>query len=348
MIGCDPIVAAAKASLAVMRAGRTCVALNTHATPTAAFVSDPDWQFPAGQCESLVLEAVGPDHIGKLDADALAVQLLGDSIYTNPLMLGYAWQQGKVPLSHAALMRAIELNGVQIENNKAAFEWGRRAAAEPKEVKALVRTGQVIELVKRSTNLDDMIAKRVEFLTDYQNAAYAEQYKRFVDTVRAKEADLVFSRTATRPDATRPSTKLTEAVARYLFKLMAYKDEYEVARLHTRPPLPRQASRRSSRARWARTSSSPTTSRRRRSPSATTKGELQKRRFGPWMLSAFRVLAQAQGPARHRLRSVRPHRGAPHRAGPDRRVPRGDRGGAAHASAPRTWRWRSRSRGCRR
>ena len=174
MIGCDPIVAAAKASLAVMRAGRTYVALNTHATPTAAFVSDPDWQFPAGQCESLVLEAVGPDHIGKLDADALAVQLLGDSIYTNPLMLGYAWQQGKVPLSHAALMRAIELNGVQIENNKAAFEWGRRAAAEPKEVKALVRTGQVIELVKRSTNLDDMIAKRVEFLTDYQNAAYAD------------------------------------------------------------------------------------------------------------------------------------------------------------------------------
>ena len=76
-----------------------------------------------------MLEAVGPDHIGKLDADALAVQLLGDSIYTNPLMLGYAWQQGKVPLSHAALMRAIELNGVQIENNKAAFEWGRRAAA---------------------------------------------------------------------------------------------------------------------------------------------------------------------------------------------------------------------------
>jgi indolepyruvate ferredoxin oxidoreductase len=100
VIACDPIVAAAKASLAVMRAGRTWVALNTHATPTAAFVSNPDWQFPAGQCESLVLEAVGPEHIGKVDADTLAVQLLGDSIYTNPLMLGYAWQQGKVPLSH--------------------------------------------------------------------------------------------------------------------------------------------------------------------------------------------------------------------------------------------------------
>ena len=132
VIGCDPIVAAGKATLAVMRDGRTYVALNTHATPTAAFVSDPDWQFPAGQLRGGGrCEAVGPDHIGKLDADALAVQLLGDSIYTNPLMLGYAWQQGRVPLSHAALMRAIELNGVQVENNKAAFEWGRRAAARP-------------------------------------------------------------------------------------------------------------------------------------------------------------------------------------------------------------------------
>jgi indolepyruvate ferredoxin oxidoreductase len=294
VIGCDPIVAAARASLAVMRAGRTYVALNTHATPTAAFVSDPDWQFPAGQCEALVLEAVGPDHVGKLDADTLAVQLLGDSIYTNPLMLGYAWQQGKVPLSHAALMRAIELNGVQVENNKAAFEWGRRAAAEPKEVKALVRTGQVIELVKRSTNLDDMIAKRVEFLTDYQNAAYAEEYKRFVDAVRAKEADLVFSRTATRPDATRPSTKLTEAVARYLFKLMAYKDEYEVARLHSDhrflEKVAAQFEGKMGRDFQLAYHLAPPAIARRNS-----KGELQKRRFGPWMLSAFRFLAKLKG-----------------------------------------------------
>ncbi|MCE9657080.1 MAG: indolepyruvate ferredoxin oxidoreductase family protein [Burkholderiales bacterium] len=294
VIGCDPIVAANKASLAVMRAGRTYVALNTHATPTAAFVSDPDWQFPAGKCESLVLEAVGPQHIGKLDADALAVQLLGDSIYTNPLMLGYAWQQGRIPLSHAALMRAIELNGVQVENNKAAFEWGRRAAAEPKEVKALVRTGQVIELVKRSTNLDDMIAKRVEFLTAYQNAAYAEQYRRFVDTVRGKEAELVFSRTATRPDAAKPSTKLTEAVARYLFKLMAYKDEYEVARLHSDTRfLEKVASQFEGTLgkdfQLAYHLAPPAIARR------NDKGELQKQKFGPWMLSAFRVLARLKG-----------------------------------------------------
>ena len=294
VIGCDPIVAANKASLAVMRAGRTYVALNTHATPTAAFVNDPDWQFPAGQCETLVLEAAGPDHVGKLDADTLAVQLAGDSIYTNPLMLGYAWQQGQVPLSHAALMRAIELNGVQIDNNKAAFEWGRRAASDPQAVKALVKTGQVIELVKRTTNLDDMIARRVEFLTAYQNDAYAVRYKSFVDAVRAKEAEAAVSRSATRPDAAKPGTRLTEAVARYLFKLMAYKDEYEVARLHSDPKfLDKVAGQFEGKIgqdfQLHYHLAPPAIAKR------NDKGELQKQSFGPWVLSAFRVLARFKG-----------------------------------------------------
>ena len=294
VIGCDPIVAANKATLAVMRAGRTYVALNTHATPTAAFVSDPDWQFPAGQCERLVIDGAGPDHVGRLDADALAVQLVGDSIYTNPLMLGYAWQHGRVPLSLAALMRAIELNGVQVENNKSAFEWGRRAASDPQAVKALVKTGQVIELVKRSVNIDDMLAKRVEFLTDYQNADYAAQYKSFVDRVRTAEAGLAFSQTSTRPDAARPVTKLTEAVARYLFKLMAYKDEYEVARLQSDPKfLERVASQ------FEGTLGTDFQLNYHLAPpmiaKKNDKGELQKQKFGPWMLSAFRVLARLKG-----------------------------------------------------
>ncbi|MEO8526659.1 MAG: indolepyruvate ferredoxin oxidoreductase family protein, partial [Caldimonas sp.] len=294
VIACDPIVAANKASLAVMRAGRTYVALNTHATPTAAFVSDPDWQFPVGQCEKLVLDAAGPDHIGKLDADTLAVQLVGDSIYTNPLMLGYAWQRGRVPLGHAALMRAIELNGVQVDNNKSAFEWGRRAASDPQAVKALVKTGQVIELVRRTTNIDDMIAKRVEFLTAYQNAAYAAQYKSLVDTVRTREAEAAFSRTATRPDTARPSTKLTEAVARYLFKLMAYKDEYEVARLHSDTKFLDKVA-----GQFEGTMGRDFHLHYHLAPPAIAKrndkGELQKQKFGPWMLTAFRVLARFKG-----------------------------------------------------
>jgi indolepyruvate ferredoxin oxidoreductase len=291
VIGCDPIVTANKATLAVMREGRTWVALNTHATPTAAFVANPDWQFPAGNCDAAIAAAAGPDHVAGVDADVLAVQLLGDSIYTNPLMLGFAWQQGRVPLSHAALMRAIELNGVQVDNNKAAFEWGRRAAHDPQGVKALVRTGQVIELVKRAGNVDDLIARRVEFLTAYQNAAYAARYKAFVDKVRTKESELVFSRTATRPDTARPSTRLTEAVARSLFKLMAYKDEYEVARLHADPKfLAKIAGQFEGELgkdyKLAYHLAPPLLAKK------NARGELQKQRFGPWMLTAFRILGR--------------------------------------------------------
>ena len=276
VIGCDPIVAAAKYTLTVMQPGRTYVAMNSHGTPTAAFVTNPGWQFPGGNCESAITAAVGADLLGSFDAEQVAVQMIGDSIYTNPLMLGFAWQKGRVPLSHAALMRAIELNGVQVDNNKAAFEWGRRCAHDLTSVQALFRAAQVIEFVKRPT-LPEMLAKRVDFLTAYQNAAYAQTYRSFVDKVRAIEAPL-------------GKTTLTEATARYLFKLMAYKDEYEVARLHTdagflgkvnamfegdfkinyhlAPPL---------------------------IAVKNEKGELQKQKFGPWMLTAFKLLARLKG-----------------------------------------------------
>ncbi|HLL19437.1 MAG TPA: indolepyruvate ferredoxin oxidoreductase family protein, partial [Rubrivivax sp.] len=148
VIACDSIVGAAKYTLTVMQEGRTYVALNTHGTPTAAFVKNPDWQFPGGNCETVVRASVGESLVGAFDAEEVATQMLGDSIYTNPLMLGYAWQQGRVPLSHAALMRAIELNGVQVDNNKAAFEWGRRCAHDLPEVQALFKARQVIQFVK--------------------------------------------------------------------------------------------------------------------------------------------------------------------------------------------------------
>ncbi|MGH8859235.1 MAG: DUF6537 domain-containing protein, partial [Polaromonas sp.] len=189
---------------------------------------------------------------------------------------GFAWQKGRVPLSHAALMRAIELNGVQVDNNKSAFEWGRRCAHDLAAVQALFKAAQVIEFVKKPS-LAEMLAKRVDFLTAYQNAAYAQTYQAFVDKVRTAEAPL-------------GKTTLTEAVARYLFKLMAYKDEYEVARLHSdtgflekvnamfegdfklnyhlAPPL---------------------------IASKNDKGELQKRQFGPWMLTGFKMLARLKG-----------------------------------------------------
>jgi len=149
VIGCDAIVTAQKTTLAAMLPGRTHVVLNSHNTPTAAIVHNPDWQFPRGSCESAIAEAAGGARaISSFEAEQAAVQLLGDSIYTNPLLLGYAWQKGWIPLTREALLRAIELNGVQVANNQAAFEWGRRCAHEPAAVQALYQAVQVIELVK--------------------------------------------------------------------------------------------------------------------------------------------------------------------------------------------------------
>ena len=277
VIGCDPIVTASKSTLAVMREGRTFVAMNTHGAPTAAFVSNPDWQFPAANCDAAVLNAAGAANVGMLDADALAVQLVGDSLYTNPLMLGFAWQKGKVPLSLAAMLRAIELNNVQVENNRLAFEWGRRAAHDLAAVQALLKPARVIEFIRKTVNLDDMIAQRVEFLTGYQNAAYAAQYKRFVEKVRAAETPL-------------NSKKLTEAVARYLFKLMAYKDEYEVARLHSDPAfLAKIAAQFEGDYKLNYHLAPPLTAKK------NDKGELQKSKFGPTMLTGFKWLAKLKG-----------------------------------------------------
>ena len=218
VIACDPLVAAQRPTLATMQPGRTWVALNRHGTPTASLVRNPDWQFPEAGCDSALEQAVGAQGLGACDAEQAATELLGDSIYANPLLLGYAWQHGRIPLGRAAILRAMELNGVQVAANQAAFEWGRRCAHDPSGVRSLFAAQKVIQIVRRPS-LDETIARRAEFLSAYQDAAYAEQYRAFVARVREAEAPL-------------SSTRLTEAVAQGLFKLMAYKDEYEVARLH--------------------------------------------------------------------------------------------------------------------
>jgi indolepyruvate ferredoxin oxidoreductase len=276
IIGCDPIVAAGKETVLRMRAGRTHVALNSHSTPTAAFVRDAAWQNPADACVAEVVKAVGLDGVGTFDADAAATRLMGDSIYTNPLMLGYAWQKGWIPLGHESLMRAIELNAVAVEQNKTAFEWGRRAAHDWASVEKLLSAAQVIEFKKRET-LETLVARRVEFLTAYQNDAYADTYKSFIDKVHVAEMPL-------------GKTVLTEAVARNLFKLMAYKDEYEVARLHTdRTFLDRVNGMFEGDFKLNYHLAPPIIAKK------NERGELQKRKFGPAMLTAFRVLARLKG-----------------------------------------------------
>ncbi len=276
VIACDSIVAANKYTMTVMQQGRSFVALNTHGTPTAAFVKNTEWQFPGGQCEAAIRSSVGTALVGAFDAEEVATQLIGDAIYTNPLMMGYAWQHGRVPLTHAAIMRAIELNAVQVENNKAAFEWGRRCAHDLASVRALFAARQVIQFVKKPS-VDEMIAKRVEFLSGYQDAAYAAEYKAFVEQVRSAEATV-------------GTTKLTEAVARYLFKLMAYKDEYEVARLHTQAAFTDKiASMFEGDYKVVHHLAPPLIAKK------NDKGELIKRPFGPWIRRAFGVLAKLKG-----------------------------------------------------
>jgi indolepyruvate ferredoxin oxidoreductase len=278
VIGCDPIVAVAKETVLRMREGRTHVALNSSSTPTAAFVKNANWQNPSEQCVAEITSLVGAQAVASFDADAASTRLMGDSIYTNPMMLGYAWQKGWIPLEKASIIRAIELNAVAVQQNKTAFEWGCRAAYNLVEVQKVVNPGQVVAFTKRES-LDTLVARRVEFLTGYQDARYAESYQAFVTRVKSVEEKLGTK-----------SLALTEAVARYLFKLMAYKDEYEVARLHTDPAFLAKVNAMFEGDYKLNYHLAPPLIAKR-----NAKGELQKSKFGPSMLLAFRLLARLKG-----------------------------------------------------
>jgi indolepyruvate ferredoxin oxidoreductase len=273
IIGCDPIVTASKETALRMRQGRTRVALNSHGTPTAAFVKNGNWENPAEQCLAEITQAVGVEGVGAFDADAMANQLMGDTIYVNPMILGYAWQKGWIPLRRESIVRAMELNGVQVQNNQTAFEWGRHAAHDAAAVQRVLTPAQVIEFKKRD-NLDTLIERRVAYLTDYQNAAYAQSYLQFVGKVQQAESAL-------------GKTLLTETVARYLFKLMAYKDEYEVARLHTDTAfLSRVTGMFEGDFKLHYHLAPPLISKQ------NDKGELVKQKFGQAMLTGFKVLSR--------------------------------------------------------
>jgi indolepyruvate ferredoxin oxidoreductase len=278
VIGCDPLVAANKETWQRLRAGRSHVALNANATPTAAFVTNADWQNPAQACVDTLVANLGAEDVGVIDAETAASKLMGDSIYTNPMMLGYAWQRGWVPLALASLMRAIELNGVQVANNKTAFEWGRRAAHDPQAFASLIKGGgaQVIQFKPRES-VATLIERRVAFLTDYQNAGYAAEYQRFVERVRKVESEL-------------GKSDLTMAVTRNLFKLMAYKDEYEVARLHSDKAFHERIAQQFEGDYKLRVHLAPPLTAKK-----NEKGELIKKAYGPFMFTAFGWMAKFKG-----------------------------------------------------
>jgi indolepyruvate ferredoxin oxidoreductase len=219
VLGCDMLTAGAQDAISKMRPGRTRAVVNTHQQPTGHFAKQPDWQFPFEQVQALINESVA-DRADYIDATRLATALMGDSIATNLFMLGFAYQKGSLPVSEAALLRAIELNGVAIDANKKSFLWGRRAAVDLARVERIAIPGTPV-IMQMPETLNGLIKRRVAFLTEYQDAAYAAQYEELVSKVRAVESERNLG------------DKLSKAVAKSYFKLMAYKDEYEVARLYT-------------------------------------------------------------------------------------------------------------------
>jgi indolepyruvate ferredoxin oxidoreductase len=274
VIGGDVIVTASPDALARMRTGRTRVVVNCAETPTADFTRNPDWQFPLARMQAVVSETVGSGAAHFVDASDLALRLLGDSIASNLFLLGYAWQQGMVPVTWEAIDRAIELNGTAVTMSRAAFLWGRRAAHDPVAVLAYARP-QIA--VPPAPTLDELIAKRVVFLTTYQDAVYAARYRTQVEQIRKAEAAI-------------NSSQLTEAVAHNLFKLMAIKDEYEVARLYAETDFLQQIGERFEGDYTLSFHLAPPLLAR---PDPTT-GKIKKMAFGPWMLTAFKWLAKAR------------------------------------------------------
>ncbi|WP_427852432.1 indolepyruvate ferredoxin oxidoreductase family protein [Stenotrophomonas acidaminiphila] len=333
VLGCDMVVVNDYWALSKVRGERSQVVLNTYEAMPGTFTTHPDMQFPAADIIAGVKVALGGRDPILLDATQLATALLGDAIASNLFILGFAWQQGLVPLSLEALMRAIELNGAAIEMNQRAFAWGRLAAIDPQAVQqaaGLVRNapteaertpGTLRELppgewegseagapsaprnpgnepevrglpasdphpgdapfatlddTRLSRSLDELIARRSGFLVDYQDAAYANRYRQLVDAVRQAEQRVAPG-----------STALTEAVARYFFKLMAYKDEYEVARLYTGGDFLKRVAQQFEGDYQVRFHLAPPLLAKR-----DEHGRLQKKEYGPWMFKAFGLLAR--------------------------------------------------------
>jgi len=280
ILGCDMLTAGAADAVSKMRPGRTMAVINLHEQPPGTFAQNADWQYPVEEVRALISESVGAAQHNSadfIDATKLATALMGDSIAANLFMLGYAWQKGRIPLTEAALLRAIELNGVGIASNKKSFLWGRRAAVDFKRVEKIATPTQAI-VVQMPQSLDSVIKKRVEFLTAYQNAAYANAYEALVSQVRARETALGLG------------SKLSTAVAKYHFKLMAYKDEYEVARLYTDGRFVEQLKQQFEGDFSVKFNLAPPLFAKK-----DAKGHLVKAEFGSWMWSAFKLLARFKG-----------------------------------------------------
>ncbi|MEO8485809.1 MAG: indolepyruvate ferredoxin oxidoreductase family protein [Betaproteobacteria bacterium] len=282
VIGSDLLVVAENAIMMCMQKGVTRAVINTNRMATVAFIKNPDLKTPWDAMEEGLRDAIGYDATKFLDATRLAGALLGDSLATNIFLLGYAFQMGLVPVTRAALFRAIELNGAAVDANRRAFDWGRLAFHDPAQVERQARPADTDAGSDRALaiDLDATIARRVDELTAYQDAALAARYRARVDRIRSAEARVTGGHGA-----------LSLAVARNYFKLLAIKDEYEVARFYTDGEFERQV---------AANFEGDYTLRYHLAPPLWVKpdritGAPVKRTYGPWMRHALKVLARLKG-----------------------------------------------------
>lgn len=287
ILGCDLLVAAGGEARAKIDPGRTHAVINGHRTVTGQFTKNPDLQIPGETMLGDIAALVGQGKLFSIDATEIATRMMGNSIATNLFMLGIAYQKGLIPVSADAIMQAITLNGVAVKMNTDAFVWGRRAAQDPHGVQKVMdqrreaarqQLGVTANKPKHrvlSLSNEELISLRVEDLTLYQDAAYAARYKALTDRVIEAEAQLG------------PGfTQLAQAVGRYAYKLMAYKDEYEVARLYTDGRFLAQLKERfEGEVKLTFHLAPPMIADR-----DERTGELKKREFGPWMLKAFGLL----------------------------------------------------------
>jgi indolepyruvate ferredoxin oxidoreductase len=283
ILGGDIVVAGARKILASVKHGATAMVVNTAEFMPGEFTRNADFSLPSERLKRTIVADAGADKTHFINASGIASALFGQSIGANMFMVGYAYQLGAIPLSAAAIEQAIALNGEAVAMNRAAFHWGRRAVVDRAAVENLAKPATAIASDARrlSETFEETVERRVKFLTAYQNAAYAARYRALVGKVKAAEAA-----------RTPGQCELTEAVARYLFKLMAYKDEYEVARLYTDGAFLKQVETEfdGDNLRFEFHLAPPLLARRDK-----TTGLPRKMSFGPWILPAFRLLAKLKG-----------------------------------------------------
>lgn len=278
LFGCDMVITSHPETLNKVNKGKTFALVNINQSITGHFIQNPDYNFHHDRLKKDILSAVGKEHVDFIEANRLATGLFGDEIATNMFMVGYAYQKGLIPLGHQAIEKAIEMNDVSVPFNIQAFRWGRYAVLNLPAVEKEAHSYGEEQSYPIPTTFQEIVGHRIKFLTGYQNKAYAARYEDLV--MRVKEVD-----------QTLKGNELSLAVAKYYAKLLAIKDEYEVARLYTDGTFMKELHDQFEGPIKLKFSLAPPLFAQR----DPTTGELKKKMYGSWMMVGFRILSKFKG-----------------------------------------------------